>query len=411
MDLNQTPFANRTHIAFFGIRNAGKSSIMNALTNQNIAVVSPIKGTTTDPVHKAMELLPLGPVNIIDTAGLDDIGELGKLRIEKTKQILNKTDIAILVIDATLDFTDFDRDILKLITDKNIPYIVAYNKVDLVPDFKPKNENIKQYVYISAKEKTGIEELKSKLVQVAKTKQEKFILKDIVNPKDTVILVIPIDKAAPKGRLILPQQQVIRELLDIGATAIMTQDDISRQIKQTDNYQDDNLENTLANLKTKPKLIITDSQVFGKVNKIVPQDIELTSFSILFSRYKGDLKRQVNAVKVLDTIKDDDKILIAEGCTHHRQCDDIGTVKLPNWIKNYTKANPEFIFTSGTEFPDDLSKYKLIIHCGGCMLNQAEMQSRLKKAHEQNIPMSNYGTTIAYIHGILNRTLHVFSDF
>lgn len=398
MDLNQTPLANRTHIAFFGIRNAGKSSIMNALTNQNIAVVSPFKGTTTDPVHKAMELLPLGPVNIIDTAGLDDIGELGKLRIEKTKQILNKTDIAILVIDTTLDFTDFDRDILKLITDKNIPYIVAYNKVDLMPDFKPKNENIKQYVYISAKEKTGIEELKSKLVQVAKTKQEKFILKDIVNPKDTVVLVIPIDKAAPKGRLILPQQQVIRELLDIGATAIMT--------------QDDNLENTLANLKTKPKLIITDSQVFGRVNKIVPQDIELTSFSILFSRYKGDLKRQVNAVKVLDTIiKDNDKILIAEGCTHHRQCDDIGTVKLPNWIKNYTKANPEFIFTSGTEFPDDLSKYKLIIHCGGCMLNQAEMQSRLKKAHEQNIPMSNYGTTIAYIHGILNRTLHVFSDF
>lgn len=397
MDLNQTPLANRTHIAFFGIRNAGKSSIMNALTNQNIAVVSPVKGTTTDPVHKAMELLPLGPVNIIDTAGLDDIGELGKLRIEKTKQILNKTDIAILVIDATLDFTDFDKDILKLITNKNIPYIVAYNKIDLVPDFKPQNENIKQYVYISAKEKTGIEELKSKLTQIAKTTQEKFILKDIINPKDTVILVIPIDKAAPKGRLILPQQQVIRELLDISATAIMT--------------QDDNLENTLANLKTKPKLIITDSQVFGKVNNIVPQDIELTSFSILFSRYKGNLKQQVNAVKILDTIKDGDKILIAEGCTHHRQCDDIGTVKLPNWIKNYTKANPEFIFTSGTEFPDDLTKYKLIIHCGGCMLNQTEMQSRLKKAHEQQIPMSNYGTTIAYINGILKRTLQIFPDF
>lgn len=397
MDLNQTPLANRTHIAFFGIRNAGKSSIMNTLTNQNIAVVSPVKGTTTDPVHKAMELLPLGPVNIIDTAGLDDIGELGKLRIEKTKQILNKTDIAILVIDATLDFTDFDKDILKLITNKNIPYIVAYNKIDLVPDFKPQNENIKQYVYISAKEKTGIEELKSKLTQIAKTTQEKFILKDIINPKDTVVLVIPIDKAAPKGRLILPQQQVIRELLDISATAIMT--------------QDDNLENTLANLKTKPKLIITDSQVFGKVNKIVPQDIELTSFSILFSRYKGNLKQQVNAVKNLDTIKDGDKILIAEGCTHHRQCDDIGTVKLPNWIKNYTKANPEFIFTSGTEFPDDLTKYKLIIHCGGCMLNQTEMQSRLKKAHEQQIPMSNYGTTIAYINGILKRTLQIFPDF
>ena len=394
MDLNQTPLANRTHIAFFGIRNAGKSSIMNALTNQNIAVVSPVKGTTTDPVHKAMELLPLGPVNIIDTAGLDDIGELGKLRIEKTKQILNKTDIAILVIDATLDFTDFDRDILKLITDKNIPYIVVYNKVDLMPDFKPKNENIKQYVYISAKEKTGIEELKSKLVQVAKTKQEKFILKDIVNPKDTVVLVIPIDKAAPKGRLILPQQQVIRELLDIGATAIMT--------------QDDNLENTLANLKTKPKLIITDSQVFGKVNKIVPQNIELTSFSILFSRYKGDLKRQVNAVKILDTIKDDDKILIAEGCTHHRQCDDIGTVKLPNWIKNYTKANPEFIFTSGTEFPDDLSKYKLIIHCGGCMLNEREMKYRLKCAGDASVPITNYGTAIAYMKGILERSIEIF---
>lgn len=397
MDLNQTPLANRTHIAFFGIRNAGKSSIMNALTNQDISVVSPIKGTTTDPVHKAMELLPLGPVNIIDTAGLDDEGKLGQLRIAKTKQVLAKTDIAILVIDATLDFTDFDRDILKLITDKNIPYIIAYNKVDLVPDFKPQNENIKQYVYISAKEKTGIEELKSKLVQTGKTAQEKFILKDIVNPKDTVVLVIPIDKASPKGRLILPQQQVIRELLDIGATAIMT--------------QDDNLENTLANLKTKPKLVITDSQVFGKVNKIVPQDIELTSFSILFSRYKGDLKRQVNAVKILDTLQDNDKILIAEGCTHHRQCDDIGTVKLPNWIKNYTKANPEFIFTSGTEFPDDLTKYKLIIHCGGCMLNTQEMQSRLKKAHEQHIPMSNYGTTIAYIHGILKRTLRVFPDF
>ena len=396
MDLNQTPLANRIHIALFGIRNAGKSSLMNALTNQNISVVSDIKGTTTDPVHKAMELLPLGPVNIIDTAGLDDTGTLGQLRIEKTKQILNKTDIAILVIDATLDFTDFDREILKLITDKNLPYIVAYNKVDLIPEFKPKNKDIKQYVYINAKEKTGIEELKSQLTQLTKNTQEKFILKDIVNPQDTVVLVIPIDTAAPKGRLILPQQQVIRELLDIGATAIMT--------------QDDNLKHTLANLKTKPKLIITDSQAFGKVNKIVPQDIELTSFSILFSRYKGDLKRQVNAVKILDTIKDDDKILIAEGCTHHRQCDDIGTVKLPNWIKNYTKTNPEFIFTSGTEFPDDLSKYKLIIHCGGCMLNQAEMQSRLKKAHEQHIPMSNYGTAIAYLHGILNRSIHIFSN-
>lgn len=398
MDLNQTPLGNRLHIAFFGIRNAGKSSIMNALTNQNIAVVSPVKGTTTDPVHKAMELLPLGPVNIIDTAGLDDEGELGQLRIEKTKQILNKTDIAILVIDATLDFTPFDHEILKLITAKNIPYIIAYNKIDLIPNFQPKYKTIKPYVYISASQNTGIEELKNQLIQIkAHSEPERFILKDIVKPQDIVILVIPIDKAAPKGRLILPQQQVIRELLDIGATAIMT--------------QDTNLSTTLANLKKIPKLIITDSQVFGKVNKIIPTNIELTSFSILFSRYKGNLKQQVEAVKILDTIKDNDKILIAEGCTHHRQCDDIGTVKLPNWIRNYTKANPEFIYSSGTQFPTDLSPYKLIIHCGGCMLNAQEMQSRLKKAHEEQIPMSNYGTTIAYIHGILKRTLHIFPNF
>lgn len=397
MNLNQTPLANRIHIAFFGIRNAGKSSIMNALTNQNISVVSDIKGTTTDPVHKTMELLPLGPVNIIDTAGLDDEGTLGNLRIEKTLQILNKTDIAILVIDSTQGFTTFDQQILQKITEKNIPYLIVYNKIDLVDDFSTKFTLNEHSIALSTLEKTGIETLKEKLAQLKPKANEKFILKDIINAQDIVILVIPIDKAAPKGRLILPQQQVIRELLDIGATAIMT--------------QDDNLADTLANLKTKPKLVITDSQAFGKVNKILPQDIELTSFSILFARYKGNLTKQVQAVKVLDTLQDNDNILIAEGCTHHRQCGDIGTVKLPNWIKNYTKANPEFIFTSGTEFPNDLSKYKLIIHCGGCMLNQAEMQSRLKKAHEQNIPMSNYGTTIAYIHGILNRTLHVFSDF
>lgn len=391
MDLNQTPSANRTHIAFFGMRNAGKSSLMNAVTGQNIAVVSEIKGTTTDPVLKSMELLPLGPVTVIDTAGLDDSGTLGRLRTEKTIQILRKTDIAVLVINAMYGMTSFDEEILNQINEQHIPYVLAYNKIDLKPDLKQQLSADERTVFVSAATGEGINELKEKLTHFAKTKQEKFILKDIIAPKDTVVLVIPIDKAAPKGRLILPQQQVIRELLDIGATAVMT--------------QDDNLADTLNNLKTKPRLVITDSQTFAKVNKIVPQEMELTSFSILFSRYKGNLKRQVSAVKILDTIKDGDKILIAEGCTHHRQCDDIGTVKLPNWIKKYTKAEPQFISTSGTEFPHDLSAYKLIIHCGGCMLNEREMQSRLKAAQKQHIPMSNYGTAIAYMNGILQRTV------
>lgn len=391
MDLNQTPSANRTHIAFFGMRNAGKSSLMNAVTGQNIAVVSEIKGTTTDPVLKSMELLPLGPVTVIDTAGLDDSGTLGRLRTEKTMQILRRTDIAVLVINAMYGMTSFDEEILNQINEQQIPYVLAYNKIDLKPDLKQQLSADERTVFVSAATGEGINELKEKLTHFAKTKQEKFILKDIIAPKDTVVLVIPIDKAAPKGRLILPQQQVIRELLDIGATAVMT--------------QDDNLADTLNNLKTKPRLVITDSQAFAKVNKIVPQETELTSFSILFSRYKGNLKRQVSAVKILDTIKDGDKILIAEGCTHHRQCDDIGTVKLPNWIKKYTKAEPQFIFTSGTKFPHDLSAYKLIIHCGGCMLNEREMQSRLKAAQKQHIPMSNYGTAIAYMNGILQRTV------
>lgn len=391
MDLNQTPSANRTHIAFFGMRNAGKSSLMNAVTGQNIAVVSEIKGTTTDPVLKSMELLPLGPVTVIDTAGLDDSGTLGRLRTEKTMQILRRTDIAVLVINAMYGMTSFDEEILNQINEQQIPYVLAYNKIDLKPDLKQQLSADERTVFVSAATGEGINELKEKLTHFAKTKQEKFILKDIIAPKDTVVLVIPIDKAAPKGRLILPQQQVIRELLDIGATAVMT--------------QDDNLADTLNNLKTEPRLVITDSQAFAKVNKIVPQEMELTSFSILFSRYKGNLKRQVSAVKILDTIKDGDKILIAEGCTHHRQCDDIGTVKLPNWIKKYTKADPQFIFTSGTEFPHDLSAYKLIIHCGGCMLNEREMQSRLKAAQKQHIPMSNYGTAIAYMNGILQRTV------
>lgn len=395
MDLNQTPSANRVHIAFFGVRNAGKSSVMNAVTGQNIAIVSDVKGTTTDPVFKAMELLPLGPVTIIDTPGLDDEGTLGKMRIEKTMQILRKTNIAVLVVDAMQGLGKFDRNILDLITKQQIPHIIVYNKIDLVPNFADKLNSQPNSICVSAQTGEGIHQLKEKLAHLNQAKQEKYILKDIIKPKDNVVLVIPIDKAAPKGRLILPQQQVIRELLDIGATAIMT--------------QDTNLENTLNNLKQKPALVITDSQAFAKVNKIVPKDIDLTSFSILFSRYKGNLTRQVQAAKILDTIKTGDKILIAEGCTHHRQCDDIGTVKLPNWIRKYTQAEPKFEFTSGTQFPTDLSPYKLIIHCGGCMLNEREMQYRLKTATEQHIPMSNYGTAIAYMNGILKRTLHIFN--
>ena len=395
MDLNQTPSANRVHIAFFGVRNAGKSSVMNAVTGQNIAIVSNVKGTTTDPVFKAMELLPLGPVTIIDTPGLDDTGDLGKMRIEKTLQILRKTNIAVLVVDAAQGLSEFDQNILALITKQQIPHIIVYNKIDLVPNFADELTSQPNSICVSAKTGEGIHQLKEKIAHLNQAKQEKYILKDIIKPKDNVVLVIPIDKAAPKGRLILPQQQVIRELLDIGATAIMT--------------QDTNLKNTLNNLKQKPALVITDSQAFAKVNKIVPKDIELTSFSILFSRYKGNLTRQVQAAKILDTIKTGDKILIAEGCTHHRQCDDIGTVKLPNWIRTYTKAEPKFEFTSGTQFPTDLSTYKLIIHCGGCMLNEREMQYRLKTATEQHIPMSNYGTAIAYMNGILKRTLHIFN--
>ncbi len=342
-----------------------------------------------------MELLPLGPDTIIDTAGHDDEGTLGKLRIDKTMQVLGKTDIALIVVDATVGLTNFEHDIIKLIKEKHLPYIIVYNKADLLVDSAtPKTaDNI---IYVSAKTKQGIYELKEKIGTLGKNTSEKFILKDIVNSGDTAVLVIPIDKAAPKGRLILPQQQVIRELLDIGATAVMT--------------QDDNLAHTLSNLKTKPALVITDSQAFAKVNKIVPPDIKLTSFSILFARYKGNLQRQLNAVKTLDTIKSGDKILIAEGCTHHRQCDDIGTVKMPRWIRNYTKSEPTFVFTSGTEFPQDLSPYKFIIHCGGCMLNEREMKSRLQRAAKQHIPMSNYGMIIAYVNGILKRTLQVFPE-
>ncbi|WP_196605168.1 [FeFe] hydrogenase H-cluster maturation GTPase HydF [Pectinatus haikarae] len=395
MDLNATPSANRTHIAFFGVRNAGKSSVMNAVTGQNIAIVSDIKGTTTDPVYKAMELLPLGPVTIIDTPGIDDEGTLGQLRIEKTKQVLRKTDIAVLIVDAAKNMTSADHDMLKLFKEQKIPYVVAYNKIDkgTVPPVNTDNEHI---VFISAKENKGIFELKERLAHLVKNEDEKTLLKDIVSSDDTVILVIPIDKAAPKGRLILPQQQTIREILDVGATAVIT--------------QDDKLAKTISELNVKPKLVITDSQAFENVNKQTPKDILLTSFSILFSRYKGNLLSQMKAVKTFDFLKDGDEVLVAEGCTHHRQCDDIGTVKLPRWIKDYTKTEPKFVFSSGTQFPDNLEKYKLIIHCGGCMLNEKEMQYRLACAKKQKVPMTNYGTAIAYMNGILKRSVQVFAD-
>ena len=397
MDMNQTPSANRVHIAFFGVRNAGKSSVMNAVTGQNIAVVSAVKGTTTDPVVKSMELMPLGPVTIIDTPGLDDSGTLGTLRIEKTMQIMRKADIAVLVADAVhfaaSGFTSTEQEILRILRRRNLPFIIALNKSDLLTEPLTPDKNT---ILVSALTNKGIFELKEKLARLVKNTPEKYILKDLVKPGETAVLVIPIDKAAPKGRLILPQQQVIRELLDIGASAVMT--------------QDVNLKSTLDNLKHRPALVITDSQAFGTVNKIVPENIPLTSFSILFARYKGNLQKQLAAVKTLDNITDKDNILISEGCTHHRQCDDIGTVKLPGWIRHYTNASPKFTFTSGGEFPQDLSPYKMIIHCGACMLNEREMQSRLQTAQAQHIPMSNYGMVIAYTHGMLKRSMQIFKD-
>ncbi|WP_196591258.1 [FeFe] hydrogenase H-cluster maturation GTPase HydF [Pectinatus frisingensis] len=394
MDLNAVPSANRTHIAFFGVRNAGKSSVMNAVTNQNIAIVSEVKGTTTDPVYKAMELLPLGPVTIIDTPGIDDKGTLGRLRVEKTKQVLHKTDIAVLVVNAVDPLTTADKDMLELFKAQQIPYVIAYNKSDL--GTPARTIDSQHGVLISAKNNDGIFELKERLAHLIRCDDGKTLLKDIVAAGDTVILVIPIDKAAPKGRLILPQQQTIRELLDIGATAVMT--------------QDSQLGRVIAGLREKPKMVITDSQAFANVARQTPDNVSLTSFSILFSRYKGNLLTQMQAVKLLDGLQDDDKILISEGCTHHRQCDDIGTVKLPHWIKKYSGKTPQFIFSSGTQFPQDLTSYKLIIHCGGCMLNEKEMQYRLKCAGQQNISMTNYGTAIAYMNGILKRSVQIFAD-
>lgn len=395
MSLNEKVSAERLHIAFFGLRNAGKSSVVNKITNQELSVVSDIKGTTTDPVKKAMELLPIGPVVIIDTAGIDDEGELGSLRVEKTRKILNKTDVAVLVVDALKGKRQEDLNLIEDFKKRNIPYIVAFNKCDLIAEKQELNEN---EIYVSAKENININELKELIGKLCDTEaEEKTLLGDIISVGDTVVLVTPIDSSAPKGRLILPQQQTIRELLDIGATVVVT--------------KDTELEETLQKLKNPPRLVITDSQAFKKVSAIVPKNIELTSFSILFARYKGELWGAVNGADELDNLQDGDYVLISEGCTHHRQCGDIGTEKLPNWIKNYTQKAINFDFTSGSDFPEDLKKYKLIIHCGACMLTEREMKSRIAISGEQQVPISNYGIIIAKINGILERAVHSLRSF
>ena len=391
MSLNSTPSANRTHIGFFGRTNAGKSSLVNAFSSQSVSVVSHISGTTTDTVKKSMELLPLGPVELYDTPGLDDESELGSERIKRAKRTLDSTDIAILVVDAYIGMTDADKKILSAITEKKIPYIIAMNKSDRLDSIPKDSDNT---VFVSAESKYGIEKLKETVARLIPEQKEKSILPDCVKSGDTVILVIPIDESAPKGRLILPQQQTIRELLERGASVICC--------------RDTELQGTLEKLKEKPLLVITDSQVFGFVSKIVPDDVFLTSFSILFARFKGDLDVLVKGASKLDSLSDGDKVLISEGCTHHRQCNDIGSVKLPKMITAYTGKKIEFAFTSGGEFPEDLSEYALIVHCGACMLNEREMKSRMEKAGAAKILMTNYGTAISKMNGILDKSLKVF---
>ena len=392
-DLNSTPAANRVHIGFFGKRIAGKSSVVNAVTGQNLSVVSDVLGTTTDPVSKSMEILPIGPVVIIDTPGFDDVGTLGELRVKKTKQILAKTDVAVLVVDATVGKTEIDNELINIFKDKEIPFIVAFNKSDLKNDIKIKDNEI----LVSATENKNIYELKEKIGSLANTQDnDKKICSDLIADNDFVVLCCPIDSAAPKGRMILPQMQTVRDVLDGNCTCIV--------VKETE------LADTLKNLGKKPKMVITDSQVFGLVKNIVPNDILLTSFSILFARYKGFLSVAVKGAATLEKLKDGDKILISEGCTHHRQCDDIGTVKMPKWISDYTKKDLKFEWSSGTGFPEDLSEYSLVVHCGACMLNEREMRSRMKYANTLDVPFTNYGVIIAYMNGILKRSLEVFPD-
>ena len=394
MSLNATPSGERVHIAFFGRRNAGKSSLVNAFTGQSLAIVSDVKGTTTDPVSKAMELLPLGPVQIIDTPGIDDVGELGALRVEKTKQVLRKTDLAIVVLDATAPMDQADQALLALIKARELPHILAFNKADLLETVPESQENT---IYVSAKTGYHIHELKELAASLAQAAaQERPLVRDLMDPGDTAVLVVPIDKSAPKGRLILPQQQVIRDVLEAGASALVC--------------RDTELSQTLAALAAPPKIVITDSQVFGKVDKLVPPAVPLTSFSILMARYKGDLPLTVAGVAALKTLREGEKVLIAEGCTHHRQCEDIGTVKIPKWLEGYTGKKFQYAFTSGGEFPEDLSSYALVIHCGGCTLNPKEMAARQRLAREQQVPITNYGVLIAALHGILPRALQPFPD-
>ena len=394
MSLNNVVSAERLHIGFFGLRNAGKSSLVNAVTGQKLSLVSEVKGTTTDPVQKAMELLPLGPVVIIDTPGVDDEGELGAMRVERAKQVLSKIHIAVLVTDASSDLAPLERELISAFEEKKLPYIIAKNKVDLLPT-TPKGDD--KTIFVSAEKGINITEFKEKLAHLSKDSlSTKKLLADIVSYGDKVILVVPIDESAPKGRLILPQQQTIRELLEIGATTLVV--------------KPEELTHALDSLKTPPSLIITDSQVFGQVQKLVPESIPLTSFSILFARYKGDLDTVVKGAFTLDNLRDGDTILISEGCTHHRQCKDIGSVKIPGWVKKHSGKSLNFEFTSGGEFPDDLSKYALVIHCGGCMLNEKEMKNRLQKAEVCSIPITNYGIAIAHMHGILKRSIAPFEN-
>lgn len=403
MGMNQTPASERVHVSFFGKRNAGKSSIINAVTGQDLAIVSSVMGTTTDPVYKTMELLPLGPVMVIDTPGIDDEGELGALRVHKSYQVLNKTDIAILVIDSTAGKGEEELELIHRFHKKGIPYLIVYNKIDLLSTEKIKDLAMSVRageVLVSASDGMNIQELKEKIASLKPEDTHKYpLIQDLIDPFDLVILVVPIDKAAPKGRLILPQQQTIRDILERGALSLVVRD---TELKST-------LDHFLAQ-GVCPKLVVTDSQAFARVSKAVPENITLTSFSILFSRYKGELETQLKGIAALSSIEDGDRILIAEGCTHHRQCGDIGTCKMPEWIRNYTGKKPVFEFTSGTEFPDDVSSYKMVVHCGGCMLNEREMKYRIACCQDQGVPITNYGILIAQVTGILKRSLGPFPE-
>lgn len=391
MSLNSTPKGERVHIGIFGRRNAGKSSIINAITSQSVAIVNETPGTTTDPVYKAMEMLPVGPVMIIDTPGIDDVGQLGAERVKASYRVLNKCDAALVVIDSRVGYTKEDKELIEAINKKNIPFVVAFNKCD------DEDCNIEGAICCSAKTGKNIDLLREKLAQALNAQDtDRPLIRDLINEGDSVILVVPIDKAAPKGRLILPQQQTIRDILEANAQALV--------------IKEDKVHEALNNLKSEPKMVVCDSQVFERINKDTPENILMTSFSILFARYKGDLALNVLGAKKLDELNDGDRVLIAEGCSHRRQCGDIGTVKLPNWIKKHTGKNLNFEFTSGGEFPEDLSKYAVVIHCGGCMLNEREMKYRIECCRDANVPVVNYGVAIAHMHGILKRSLKPFKD-